>query len=79
MDSDNPDQPERNFGPGENPCDICGYTEFYWGNMYARKPQSDELKLRFRPSQFDPDDGDYFIEARLCKNCGNIKLFGVIP
>ncbi|MEQ8675772.1 MAG: hypothetical protein RLP44_05555 [Aggregatilineales bacterium] len=79
MNDNESNQSEPKFRPHENPCDICDSSDFYWGEMLTGESGNRTLKLWFRPSHFAPDDGDYVTEARLCRDCGNIKLFGFIP
>ena len=72
------DEQPVNYDSTVKPCDVCGNSEFTWGKMYAGKGLEHDLLLWFRPSDASPEDGDYVTDARYCKQCGNIKLFGYI-
>lgn len=78
MNNNESSQSESKHGPGENPCDICGHSDFIWGNLFTGESGNHTLKLWFRPSKSTPEDGDYATETRLCETCGNIKLFGFV-
>ncbi len=64
---------QRSSNPKENPCHICGYQEFIWGNSLAG---------RSGPVYFRPEGG-WFKRAeplyiRKCGWCGNVQFFSNI-
>ena len=65
---------KQRYLPGEQPCVVCGKSEFEWGLLIAGKNKPGEFTY-FRPHGSKWEDGDIPLEARRCEACGNVLLF----
>ncbi len=78
MDNDDTGNVPKSKTIFDKPCDICGNSAFEWGTLITRGVKTPEHTLYFRLEGSTFEDGDFGIEARRCKTCGNIKMFGSI-
>jgi hypothetical protein len=75
MSNDNDSKPKN---PRENPCPVCGKSEFTWGRLSVGKTHGDNRsRVFFRPMDATFEDGDIPIYVRHCEICGNILMFTV--
>lgn len=58
----------------ENPCPICGHTDYTWGSPITSNDAPDQ-SLFFRPYNTSRDDGDLGLYARMCDWCKNVQFF----
>ena len=65
---------KKNLNPRENPCPICGHTDYSWGNAITTNNAPDQ-SLFFRPYGTTREDGDLPLYARKCDWCGNVQFF----
>ena len=69
------DEPIRkNLNPRENPCHICGNSDYIWGEPITSNNEPDRY-LFFREFGTTREDGDRGLYARMCKVCGNVQFF----
>jgi ribosomal protein S27AE len=63
----------------ENPCPVCGSTDFTWG-MPIASPSVGELTRVFIYFTFKTEerqDGEIPLETRCCNQCGNVLFFTI--
>jgi hypothetical protein len=58
----------------ENPCPICGHTDYSWGQAITSNDLPDQF-LYFRPYPTTREDGDMGLYARMCDWCKNVQFF----
>lgn len=62
----------------ENPCPVCGSTDFTWGMPLASKSVGEIAKVFiYFQYKIDGENGEVPLEARSCKQCGNTLLFTI--
>lgn len=67
---------DNNIPSWDKPCHLCGCPDFTWGFVWASELNRPPYRLIFVPEGYTPEDGGYHIEARRCKQCGNIQFYG---
>ncbi len=68
--------PPEYLHPSENPCPICGSSDFSWGLPIAGRNAPGEY-IYLRPKGKTWEDGDIVLEVRLCERCNNVQFFKV--
>lgn len=70
------DSPKSNgLDSAENPCPMCGSSNFTWGiaQIIPIEPSHSHLVFAYGEA-IGKSDGE-FLEARRCNQCGNVLFF----
>lgn len=71
-------QPPESREPisAENPCPMCGSSDFTWGITQVRHGEQSPLYLFFAyDEEKGKKDGGDGLECRRCNQCGNVLFF----
>ncbi len=74
------DHPSESRGliSAENPCPMCGSSDFTWGIPLASKSVGEIAKVFvYFQYQIDGENAEAPLNARRCNRCGNILLFAI--
>ena len=69
-----PSSKSQGLDSRENPCPVCGSSDFTWGIPVANQNVPTTF-LYFRYSLENGEDTEAPVHARRCNQCGNILIF----